>query len=80
MASNEVPFTIHSINGTVWPRSVAEVQISFRPHEVGTHRAIAFCSITGLQNPLKLKLKVYFLTENRKISFLGESGRARGPI
>ncbi|KAM6349650.1 LOW QUALITY PROTEIN: hydrocephalus-inducing protein homolog [Podargus strigoides] len=50
-------FTIEPVEGDVWPRSSAEVTVTFKPREAGVYQQALYCDISGRETRLILCVK-----------------------
>lgn len=49
-------FLIQPIEGDIWPNSLAEISVIFRPDFAQTYNKIAYCEVTGRESRLPLRL------------------------
>ncbi|KAM6324924.1 hydrocephalus-inducing protein homolog [Podargus strigoides] len=50
-------FTIEPVEGDVWPRSSAEVTVTFKPREARVYQQAFYCDISGRETRLMLHVK-----------------------
>ncbi|KAF1661855.1 hypothetical protein FQA23_0006661, partial [Aptenodytes patagonicus] len=50
-------FTIEPVEGDVWPNSLAEINVIFKPREARVYQQTVYCDISGRETRLPLRVK-----------------------
>ncbi|NXI51133.1 HYDIN protein, partial [Chloroceryle aenea] len=50
-------FTVEPVEGDVWPNSLAEINVIFKPQEARVYQQTVYCDISGRETRLPLRIK-----------------------